>query len=51
MALIYGFLAQFSTSGSQVGVSDTRKTIIFIGGAPSGFVENACNNAINYAIL
>ena len=46
IALIYGFVAQFSTSGSHIRLFDTRKTIIFIGRAPSGCVENACNNAI-----
>ena len=46
IALIYGFVAQFATSGSHFRLFDTRKTIIFIGRAPSGCVENACNNAI-----
>ena len=45
IALIYGFLAQFATSGSHFRLFDTRKTIIFKGRAPSGWVENACNNA------
>ena len=51
IALIYGFAAQFATSGSHVGLSNTRKKIIFIGRALSGGVENACNNAILYAII
>ena len=46
ITLIYGFVAQFATSGSHFRLFDTRKTIIFIGRAPSGCVENACNNAI-----
>ena len=46
IALIYGLVAQFATSGSHFRLFDTRKTIIFIGRAPSGCVENACNNAI-----
>ena len=47
IALIYGFVAQFATSiGSPFCLFDTRKTIIFIGRAPSGCVENACNNPI-----
>ena len=46
IALINGFVAQFATSGSHIRLFDTRKTIIFIGRAPSGCVENACNNAI-----
>ena len=48
IALINGSVAhvQFSTSGSHIRLFDTRKTIIFIGRAPSGCVENACNNAI-----
>ena len=50
IALIYGFVAQFATSGSHFRLFDTRKTIIFIGRAPSGCVENACNNAY-YAII
>ena len=35
IALIYGFAAQFATSGSHVGLSNTRKRIIFIGRALS----------------
>ena len=46
IALIYGFVAQFDTSGSHFRLFDTRKTIIFIGRAPSGCVENVCNNSI-----
>ena len=46
IALINGFVAQFAASGSHIRLFDTRKTIIFIGRAPSGCVENACNNAI-----
>ena len=46
IALIYGFAAQFATSGSHFRLFDTRKAIIFIGRAPSGSVENSCNNAI-----
>ena len=46
IALIYGFVAQFATSGSHFHLFDNRKTIIFIGRAPSGCVEKACNNAI-----
>ena len=46
IALIYGFVAQFATSGSHFRPFDTKKTIIFIGRAPSSCVENACNNAI-----
>ena len=33
IALIYGFVAQFATSGSHFRLFDTRKTIIFIGRA------------------
>ena len=54
IALIYGFVAQFATSGSHFRLFDTRKTIIFIGRAPSGCVQKACNNAIlrnNYWLL
>ena len=39
IALINGFVAQFATSGSHIRLFDTRKTIIFIGRAPSGCVE------------
>ena len=41
IVLIYGLPV-----GCHVGLSDTKKTIIFIGRAPSGCVqlENACNN-------
>ena len=46
IALTYGFVAQFATSGNHFCLFDTRKTIIFIGRAPSGCVENACNKAI-----
>ena len=46
IALIYGFVAQFATSGSHFRLFDTRKTIIFMGRAPSGCVESACNNSI-----
>ena len=46
IALIYGFVAQFATSGSHFRLFDTRKAIIFIGRALSGCVENACRNAI-----
>ena len=45
IALIYGFVAQFATSGSHFRLFDTRKTIIFMGRAPSG-CESACNNSI-----
>ena len=58
ITLIYGFVAQFATSGSHFRLFDTRKTIIFIGrapsAAPSGCVESACNNAIlrnNWSVL
>ena len=46
ITLIYGFVAQFATGGSHFRLFDIRKTIIFIGRAPSGCVANACNNAI-----
>ena len=46
IAHIYGFVAQFATSGSHFRLFDTRKTIIFIRRAPSSCVKNACNNAI-----
>ena len=54
IALICGFLAQFATSGSHFRLFDTRKTVIFIGRAPTGFVESACNNAVlrnNWSVL
>ena len=46
ITLICGFVAQFATSGSHFRLFDTRKTIIFMGRAPSGCVANACNNTI-----
>ena len=54
IALIYGFVAQFVTSGSHFRLFDTRKTIIFIGRPPSGCVEGAFNNSIlrnNWSVL
>ena len=51
IALIYGFVAQFATSGSHFRLFDTRKTLIFIGRAPSGCVANACNIITDFIVV
>ena len=50
IALIYGFVAKFATSVSHFRLFDSRKTIIFIGRAPSGCVENHATTQY-YAII
>ena len=50
IALTNGFVAQFATSGSHIRLFDTRKTIIFIGRAPSAVLTTHATTQY-YAII